>query len=394
MTRPGQRVRRPARGFTLIELMIALTISALLVGMILSIFTRMSTAYRTQSRVADLQRTLTAAQDVIQRDVRQAGFGMIDGVRVASASTIRAAVELRDNGSGFGPDELHVFYADPSAQARVVSFDSTNALTPFASFTVDDPDLFVAGDVVVITNRSLVALGPGADNVVAHDRACVVQLARVTGTSFVAATTGSWGTSNNDQCDEVRVGHPTTVPANTSMVYKFVARGYRLDPARRSLGVLQQSPSGGLLANDWQDLGIGFTDLQVASRWYEGEDDSGRQLADSADVDTDPLREWYSGADQDALTAPLAGVDYARPLLMQVRVSLVVRTRGTLDAVGSAQTPALTDTARPSNNDVGNRAAITLAGVPDASRPEELRGDALYRYATIGIDLRNLAVSR
>lgn len=384
------RRRSALRGFTLIELMIALTISALLVGMILSIFTRMSTAYRTQSRIADLQRTLTAAQDVIQRDVRQAGFGMIDGVRTSSSANIHAAVELRDNGSGFGPDELHVFYADPSAQARVTSLD-TSAANPFGSFVVDDVDRFASGDLVVITNRRVSPLGPGPENVVTHDFACVVELRQVSGTTFSVATTGSWGTGANDQCDEVRGRFSAS---NPTMVYKFVARGYRLDPTRRSFGVLQQSPSGGLVAGDWQDLGIGFTDLQLASRWYEGEDDSGRQAVDTADTDTDPLRDWYSGADQDALTAPIAATDDYRPLLMQVRVSLVVRTRGNLDAVGSAQTPALIDTARVNNGDIGNRPAINLAGVPDASRPEELRGDALYRYATVGIDLRNLAVSR
>ncbi|MBP6847554.1 MAG: prepilin-type N-terminal cleavage/methylation domain-containing protein, partial [Kofleriaceae bacterium] len=52
---PVRRRQPGRRGFTLIELMIALTISALLIGMILSIFTRMSTAYRTQQYVADLQ---------------------------------------------------------------------------------------------------------------------------------------------------------------------------------------------------------------------------------------------------------------------------------------------------------------------------------------------------
>jgi hypothetical protein len=77
-----------------------------------------------------------------------------------------------------------------------------------------------------------------------------------------------------------------------------------------------------------------------------------------------------------------------------VRVTLVVRTRQNLQAVGAARTPTLVDAARPNNSDLGNRAAITLAGVPDASRPEELRGDAIYRYATVGSDVRNLAVAR
>ncbi len=57
-------------------------------------------------------------------------------------------------------------------------------------------------------------------------------------------------------------------------------------------------------------------------------------------------------------------------------------------------TPVLTVAARPDNNEVGNRAAVPLAGVADAARPTELRGDAIYRYATVGSDLRNLAVAR
>jgi len=390
------RGRRHRAGFTIIELMISLVISSLLVGMILSIFTRMSTAYRTQQHVAELQQVLTAAQGVIQRDVRQAGFQLPDGFRTVGATGVHAAVEISDNASGLGPDELHVFSADPSAVARVVGFNSTDLADPFTQFTVDNQDRFQTNDLVVIANSRPDVTSDGI--VTVRFEACVAQLQQVAGPTFIVRTGGSWGDGANAQCNLVRSKHATTTPT-TTMVYRFKARGYRIDPARRDLAVLQMSPSGGLLANDWQDLGIGFTDLQVASRWYESEDVTARATTDTPDPDTDPIRDWYSGADQAALSAftPTVGnaaLSGQRPLVMEVRVSLAVRTTSRLDTVGAAATPAFIDPTRVDNNDVGNRAAVPLAGVPDASRPPELRGDALYRYSTVGSDTRNLSVGR
>ena len=77
-----------------------------------------------------------------------------------------------------------------------------------------------------------------------------------------------------------------------------------------------------------------------------------------------------------------------------IRVTLVVRTIKKIDAVPTAATPALIDGTRPNNGDVGDRAAMALASVPDSSRPVELRGDAVFRHATVGTDLRNLAVGQ
>ena len=393
---------RHRRGFTLVELMVSLVISSLLVGMILSIFTRMSTAYRTQQHIAELQQVLTSAQELIQRDVRQAGFALPDGFRSKGPDGVHAAVELRDNASGFGPDELHVFYGDSSAQAKVTGFNSTDVDDAFTSFTVDEIDRFDDDDLVVIS----INLPPepiGSEGVVyTRFEACVVRLQQIAGATFTVRTNGDWNDGNNNQCDQVRNSHRTQAGGfgtnpTTTMVYRFNARGYRIDPTRRALAVLQLSPSGGLLANDWQDLGIGFTDLQLASRWYEEEEDEpapNRRQTDTDDLDTDILRDWYSGADQDQLSAFDPVADRTRPLLMELRVSLAVRTTRRLDTIGSSETPAFIDLARPNHNDVGNRAAVVLDGVADAARPDELKGDHLYRYATVGSDTRNLSVGR
>lgn len=381
-------IRRPARGFTLIELMIALTVSGILIAMILQIFTKMSSGYRAQQDIAELQRRLSAAQVVIQRDVRQAGFQILDGFQIAGSAQVYSPVGVIDNADGFGPDQLRLFYADPSAQARVLTIPLALPIDPIVTVTIDDPDLFARDDLIVLTNHDI-ALTPDGTTFVNHTRACVAQIAAVVGPVVTLRTNLPWGSILNDHCQLVR----SRLATGTTMMYRFVGRAYRIDPTRRELGVLQLSQSGGL-RDDWEDLGVGFTDLQVASRWYEGEDSSTRRTTDTNDLDTDPERDWYSGADQTTLTAPLSTWTDARPLPMELRVTLVVRTRGRLDGVGSAQTPTLTDGARPDNNEVGNRGPVTLSGVPDASRPTELRGDAVYRYATVGSDLRNLAVAR
>jgi hypothetical protein len=176
------------------------------------------------------------------------------------------------------------------------------------------------------------------------------------------------------------------------MLYRFVARGYRIDPTRKDLSVFQQSPSGALIANDWTDLGLGFTNFQIASRWYEPGG------ADNTDTDTDPWRNWYSDGQQNVLSlqsASFAGNASQLRAALQVSVSFVVRTtRRVVDGTVTAATPVLQDPANVGANDIGDSPPVTLAGVADASRPQELRGDNIYRYSTIKVDTRNLGNGR
>lgn len=389
------RTRRPARGFTLIEVMVSLVISALLVGMVLSVFSRMSLAYRGQQNVAELQQILAAGQAMIERDLRQAGHQIPDGFFIANDDLLHQPVELRNDAHGFGPDELHVFYADPAAQARVVAFDSTDPAQPFGAMTVDDAGDFTAGDVAVIVKSVKGAIPSDT-----RFYACVVQIEGIPdAATLLVDGAGRWGTAANDQCDQVRTD--AAIDDATAMVYRFRARGYRIDPDRRELAVLQLSPTAGY-DDDWQDLAVGFTDLQLASRWNDADDPAGG--GDTADVDADATHEWYSDATQTALTNPramaappayrLESYDRLRPWLVGLRVSLVVRTHSRIDGVPSQRTPDLVDEARPGNNDTGDRASVQLEGVADAARPLELRGNHVYRYATMGTDLRNLGVGR
>lgn len=387
--------RRRQHGFTLIEIMVSLVISSLLIGMILSVFSRMSMAYRGQQGVAELQQILAAGQAMIERDLRQAGHQMPEGYFIANDGLLHQPIEILNDADGLGSDELHIYYADASAQARVISFNSTATAADFQSFEVDNADSFVAGDLVVLTKSP----DPAA-NQTRRFYACVVQVEVINGTTFQVDGAGTWGTPANDQCNDIR-----TNTVGSAMVYRFRARGYRVDPTRRELAVLQMSPTAGWL-DDWQDLAVGFTDLQVASRWDDTTYVAGMAV-DTVDLDTDNDREWFSDATQTNRSSPLAMKSGAtdvrrlasyesvdRSFLVGLRVTLVVRTHSKIDTVPSQRTPKLIDDARPGNNDLGDRDEIQLEGVADSARPLELRGDHIYRYATVGTDLRNLGVGR
>jgi len=370
------------RGFTLVEVMISLVISSLLIGMILSLFVRMSTAYRGQQGVAELQQILSAAHGLMETDLRQAGFQMPDGFWVASDQDLHQAVEIRNDADGFGPDAFRVYYADTSAQARVVDFNGTadSSTAAFTTLTVDDNGDFVAGDLAVIVKSTS---GAPAD---VRFYTCVVQIATLGGSTQINLSAAApFGSSTNDQCDQVRTGDDGAPSGDDrAMVYRFRARGYRNDPNRRDLAVLQVSPTAGLV-NDWQDPPVGLTDLQVASRWDDTKDPVEVSL-DTVDADNDATREWYSDVTQETKSQPVVATiighdpyrrgayNDARSRLIAMRVSLVVRTHAKIASTPTARTPAFIDAARPGNNDLGDRDAIQLEGLPDASKPPERGG--------------------
>lgn len=366
-----RRRRGGQRGFTLIELMVALVISSLLVGMILSIFLRMSLAYRGQQQVANVQGVLAGARAMIEFDAKHAGLGMTKGFRMASTG-VDWNPPVRVINSATNPDEIRFYYADLTVQSYVLSITAG-----FLQATVDSPTGFGLNDIVVLSAADISnpnPLAPGVDANLAPQDACVLQIANISQPSGVwtidFATVAPYGQAPNSHCPGM---------AN-AMMYKLVGRAYRIDLTRPADGVLQLSPSGGLVPNDWQDLAYGFTDIQVATQFFDND------AADTADPDADPLREWYSGAMQQALTSPALAL--TPPI--QMTISVVARTDREVEGIATATTPELTVAGNVDFNTLGDRPAIP---VPDAVDPM-LQGNRIYRYTTFGVDFLNLAVGR
>lgn len=386
MTSHGNRRAARERGVTLIELMIALVVASLLVGMIFSIYVRMAAAYRAETIKAELQQTVQSCPATIADEVRVAGF-QITRFRIASGSfgstetTDLPPVMVDNDADGWGPDLLRVFYADPTAITAVTGITSDRQ-----AITVEDNSAFIVSDIVALIAPTLVDPGDGSPPRAEYD-ACVLA---VTGkpdatTVEVSGTTGApWNTSTNSHCD-VPVAAIGTGQVQLAL---FHARAYRIDPepSRRAIGVFQMSPTAGIEAGDWVDLGIGFTDLQVATRYAEP--------GDTADVDQDgdPEHDWYSGDDQEGVAPATARP--ANSQLVQVSVGVAVRTHTEIQGVGSSATPAFIDDSDPSLipfNPFGDSPSIDLTQDPSAL-PVQHRGRHIYRSTQMVIDVRNMGV--
>jgi prepilin-type N-terminal cleavage/methylation domain-containing protein len=386
MNRPGEHPGiRGQRGFTLIELMVALLVSSLLVGMILAIFSRMSLAYRSQQQIAGVQQILAAARAAIELDAKQAGLGMPQGFKTAiNPAQVQSPVQVINASNA--PDQLALFYADTSAQALLAP-TQTVPVTWTSPVTFDDVSSFKAGDLVVLTTASTAANplptppGTSLPDIATYD-ACVLKIANVdpANNQITFDATAPWGTPTEDHCTT-----PSTTPIpGRTMMYAFVAHAYRIDPT----GALQRGDTGGLLGNNeqWTTLALGFSDLQTAVRIFDP------SATVDLDSDTDTKRNWYSSAAQDAMTR--GAVPPSGTTLLGMSISLIAHTDRNVEGVATPATPDLIGPPAPApvnaaNNSIGDRPSTALPVVP----PDPLLpGQRIYRWTTFQVDFRNLGV--
>ncbi len=377
------RIRQ--RGFTLIELMIALLVSSLLVGMILAIFSRMSLAYRGQQQISAVQQILAAARAALELDAKQAGLGMPQGFKTAIPLLTNPQSPVQVSDSSTAPDQVAFFYADLSAQAMVDTISADKATITVAD-PLPTPPQFSVGDLVVLTTSSTASnlLGGTSPDIATYD-ACVLRIASINAAAqqFMFDTVAPWGSPNEPHC--------SSPVLDRTMMYRFVAHAYRIDSTAAHLGALQRSETGGLLSGQpgnpevWKDLAYGFSDIQTAVRIYQ-------PAGTDVDSDGDPVRNWYSGALQDSMTR--AAVPPSNTALLGMSISLVAHTDRNVEGIATAATPNLiapppSGPPVPDNNSLGNRPSIALPAVP---ADPLLPGQRIYRWASFQIDFRNLGV--
>lgn len=366
------------RGFTLIELMIAMVVSSLLVGMILAIFLRMSVAYRGQQQVSDVQQVLSAARSMIESDAKHAGLMTANGVAYGTTTGSAVVQPVVVVNSNSGPDTVTFIYADTSIQAAVTT------ATIGGTVGVDDNSQFPTTGLVIVATPDTTTLVNPSDSTGAKlttFQSCLLTMTGKTGTTSISlSTTAPYGNLTQSFCSGIAL--------NKTMVYRGVAVSYRIDPSRPADGVLQRSLTANLYnTNDWEDLGYGFTDLQVATQFYESAATTDSST-DTNDPDTDATRDWYSSTKQQTITTSVTESATHTPI--QMTISLVARTDKNVEGVATAATPDLTVSTNTANNTVGDRASVDLTTTADPM----LTGSRIYRYTTFGVDFRNLGVGR
>ena len=381
-------MREGQRGVTLVELMITMVIALLMMGLVFTLYVRMSTAYRAEVVKTELQQVARSCPGRMANDVRLAGytlsrFRIATGAFGAAVTDDLPPVMIENDADGWGPDLVRVYYADPTAQANV-----TDMAPDRASVTVDDNGQFEVGDLVALVAPNLVVPGDGAASFMDF-QACVVRLTDAPDDTleFIADAAGlPYNNAGNTHCGAIAEAVGASRPVQALL---FHGRAYRIDPdpGRRALGVYQMSPSGELEADDWVDMGLGFTDLQVASRYFEASDGV------DVDEDGDPEHDWYSAGAQEDVAPATERPDGS--ILTQVSLSVAVRTHADVTGVASTNTPSFIDEAPGlvAYNPFGDSPSVDLTAA-QADLPEQHRGSRIYRSSTVVIDVRNLGIGR
>ena len=122
-----------SKGFTLVEVLIAMAIAGIVMGAIYSIFISSNRSYRTQDSVADAQQRVRVGIDFIAHDVRLAGLdplGAGAGIENATATNLRMTADLDLNGVIDAPlnqERITYDYDAPSRTLRRKLYEGTGS---------------------------------------------------------------------------------------------------------------------------------------------------------------------------------------------------------------------------------------------------------------------------
>lgn len=108
-TKPCYNIKE-VRGFSLIELMVALTISGVIAASIYAAYLSQQRTYLAQAQVAELQQNVRAAIFTMANDIRMAGYNpridRIAGVTVAGIGQMSFSMDLNGDGDILDPGEV------------------------------------------------------------------------------------------------------------------------------------------------------------------------------------------------------------------------------------------------------------------------------------------------
>lgn len=410
------RTRLPGqRGVTIIEMMVSLVVVSIAVGFVFRIYATSSVAFRSQTQISEAQQTLRAARDKVMFDVRMAGYfseglqGLVDptgggfnggggpkgGTGDDADAFTYAPVSFIN--SADGPDELRVVYADTSCLSRVkcrkcpgggkgCTSTCTEGGPPFNAAVTEVTQLscFEDGDIAIAVRTRNVEGGSKKGD------GCIMKITGLVGGGPKLQHNHGQGAPYNEVQNSQCANIEEDWADGYTMFLKFEARAYRIKPSD-GRGILQVSESGGLVADDWQDIAQGIVDMQFAVLQYQPNNasDVDGDGATDEDGDGDPERDWISGENLEN------DLFEEEETVLQVRISMVGRTIGQVEGILTETLPAFMEGNDADNNELGDREEIDLAAInaPGTGDPDSTwYGSYVYRWSTTLVDLRNVGV--
>lgn len=289
------------RGFSLVELMIAMVLGLFLIGGVISVFLANRQVYRQNENLGRMQENARYAFEVVARDVREAA-GVPCGNNVPTANVLNnAATNWWSNwGNGIeGYEGTEVLPAKAIGTGTLDRVTGTDAIVihsstenngvvitehddPAAQFKVNTTAHgFVDGDIVLVCD---------------YKKAAIFQITSASDTN-VTVVHNTGGTQTPGNCSK-GLGYPTVCTTNGT-AYSFENGGFLTKLTAnswyigfngrggRSLYRVRLTQSGGNAATVTEEIAEGVTNMQVQ---YLAKDASGNLPVSY--VDADSVTDW------------------------------------------------------------------------------------------------------
>lgn len=126
-------------GFTLIEVVIALAITLILMGVAVSIFNVQRKSYSMQEQVTEMQQNIRAAMDMMVREIRMAGYdptgsGLV-GIGTNTTTLLQILADIDGNGTSADTHEdvtYRYYNANDATYPRQIRRNTGAGFQPFA----------------------------------------------------------------------------------------------------------------------------------------------------------------------------------------------------------------------------------------------------------------------
>lgn len=368
--------QRKLRGFTIVELMVAITISALILGVLTQVYAGASRSYRVAEALSRMQENGRYAMDFLARDIRLAGYmGCVStGTAISNMAnpitgwspintssnpiTLKGiegyeASDVTFTGTGFAgntavkTDVILVQFFSPSS-AKLVHPSPTNANIKIDSNTLN----FQANEVLVVTDCAFADILKASS---VSNSGSPITIAHANNTNTRTTTSKEYGQN-------------AEVMRMQSNVYYILTSGTTGIPSlmRRRLGSFDTGDAAQYCTNATASTTQGFCVEEVA----EGIEDL--QLLYGIDTNTDLT------ADKFVAASSVTAAEWAN--VVSVRVNLMVRSVATNVSPEANTTPPVSQIPLFSGDTTYTTA--TLTATPRAFR----------RVYTETVTLRNRAL--